>query len=74
MTRQNPVDGLENDLAPQSRRNATGARFLTSIRDRLGTPAVNGPSLGLCKELFVADAASSQAEDAVLQNLRSLLE
>jgi hypothetical protein len=49
-------------------------QFLTSIRDRLGTAAVKGKALGLCQELFVADGARSDEEDAVLQNLRKLLE
>jgi uncharacterized tellurite resistance protein B-like protein len=49
-------------------------RFLASIRDRLGTAAVKGQALDLCQELFVADGARSDEEDAVLQNLRKLLE
>ena len=49
-------------------------RFLASIRDRLGTAAVKGQALDLCQELFVADGARSDEEDAVLQNLRELLE
>ena len=51
-----------------------GDRFLASIRDRLGTDAVKGQALDLCQELFVADGARSDEEDAVLQNLRELLE
>ena len=47
--------------------------FLTSIRDRLGTAAVKGRALDLCQELFIADGARSDEEDAVLQNLRVLL-
>ena len=49
-------------------------RFLASIKDRLGTAAVKGQALDLCQELFVADGARSEEEDAVLQNLRKLLE
>jgi hypothetical protein len=49
-------------------------RFLASIRDRLGTAAVKGQALDLCQELFVADGARSDEEDAVLQNLKKLLE
>jgi hypothetical protein len=49
-------------------------QFLASIRDRLGTAAVKGQALDLCQELFVADGARSEEEDAVLQNLRELLE
>src|SRR5438105_15726839 len=49
-------------------------QFLASIRDRLGTAAVKGQALDLCQELFVADGARSDEEDAVLQNLRTLLE
>src|SRR5215469_12567307 len=49
-------------------------QFLASIRDRLGTAAVKGQALDLCQELFVADGARSDEEDAVLQNLRELLE
>ena len=44
------------------------------IRDRLGTAAVKGQALDLCEELFLADGARSDEEDAVLQNLRKLLE
>ena len=49
-------------------------QFLASIKDRLATPAVKGKALDLCQELFVADGARSDEEDAVLQNLRELLE
>jgi len=49
-------------------------QFLASISDRLGTDAVKGRALDLCQELFVADGARSNEEDAVLQNLRKLLE
>src|SRR5215510_846751 len=49
-------------------------KFLDSIRDRLGTAAVKGKALDLCQQLFVADGARSDEEDAVLQNLRQLLE
>ena len=49
-------------------------RFLASIRDRLDTAAVKGQALDLCQELFLADGARSDEEDAVLQNLRTLLE
>jgi hypothetical protein len=44
------------------------------IRDRLGTAAVKGQALELCQELFPADGARSDKEDAVLRNLRKLLE
>jgi hypothetical protein len=47
---------------------------LSSIRDRLGTATVKGQALDLCQELFVAGGARSDEEDAVLQNLRTLLE
>ena len=49
-------------------------QFLASIRDRLDTAAVKGQALDLCQELFVADGARSDEEDAVLQNLKTLLE
>ena len=49
-------------------------KFLASIRDRLGSAAVKGQALDLCQELFLADGARSEEEDAVLQNLRTLLE
>jgi hypothetical protein len=49
-------------------------QFLASINDRLGTAAVKGQALDLCQELFLADGARSEEEDAVLQNLRTLLE
>jgi hypothetical protein len=49
-------------------------KFLASISDRLGTPAVKGKALDLCQELFVADGARSDEEEDVFQNLRKLLE
>jgi uncharacterized tellurite resistance protein B-like protein len=49
-------------------------KFLASIRDRLSTDAVKAQALDLCQELFLADGARSEEEDAVLQNLRELLE
>ena len=49
-------------------------QFLASIRDRLDTTAVKGQALDLCQELFLADGARSDEEDAVLQNLTKLLE
>jgi hypothetical protein len=49
-------------------------KFLASIRDRLDTATVKGQALDLCQELFLADGARSEEEDAVLQNLRMLLE
>ncbi|MGB9473601.1 MAG: hypothetical protein WCE87_00870 [Candidatus Udaeobacter sp.] len=49
-------------------------QFLASINERLGTAAVKGRALDLCQELFLADGARSDEEDAVLQNLRQLLE
>jgi hypothetical protein len=49
-------------------------KFLGSISDRLSTDAVKAQALDLCQELFLADGARSDEEDAVLQNLRQLLE
>jgi hypothetical protein len=49
-------------------------QFLASIKDRLGNAAVKGQALDLCQELFLADGARSDEEDAVFQNLRKLLE
>ena len=49
-------------------------QFLASIRDRLGTAEVKGLALDLCQKLFVADGAHSDEEDALLQNLKKLLE
>ena len=49
-------------------------QFLDSIRDRLDTPAVKEQALDLCQELFLADGARSDEEDAVLQNLKQMLE
>src|SRR5262245_16420103 len=49
-------------------------KFLGSIRDRLETAEVKGKAMDLCQELFLADGARSDEEDAVLQNLRQLLE
>jgi hypothetical protein len=48
--------------------------YLAWIRDRLGTAPVKGKALDLCQELFLADGARSNEEDAVLQNLKKLLE
>jgi hypothetical protein len=56
------------------RNQAYRDRFLASINDRLGTAAVKGQALDLCQELFLADGARSEEEDAVLQNLKKLLE
>jgi hypothetical protein len=49
-------------------------QFLDSIKDRLDTADVRKQALDLCQELFLADGARSDEEDAVLQNLRELLE
>jgi hypothetical protein len=49
-------------------------KFLTSIRGRLDTAAVKRRAMDLCQELFLADGAQSEEEDAVLQNLKTLLE
>ena len=49
-------------------------QFLASIKDRLDTAVVKRKALDLCQELFLADGARSDEEDAVLQNLRKLLE
>src|ERR1043166_8170816 len=49
-------------------------QFLASIKDRLGATAVKRRALDLCQELFLADGARSDEEDAVLQNLTELLE
>ena len=49
-------------------------QFLASLRDRLGTASVKEKALSLCQELFVADGARSDEEEAVLQNLSEPLE
>src|SRR3954454_11506789 len=41
-------------------------KLLVSIRDRLGTAPMKGQALDLCQELFLADGARSDEEDAVL--------
>jgi hypothetical protein len=64
------IDNARNATENQGYRD----RFLSSIRDRLGTAAVKGRALELCQELFVADGARSDEEDDVLQHLRTLLE
>ena len=64
------IDNARNATENQGYRD----RFLASIRDRLDTAAVNGRALNPCQELFVADGARYDEEDAVLQNLRELLE
>ena len=48
--------------------------FLAWIKDRLDSAAVKRQALDLCQEIFLADGARSDEEDAVLQNLRTLLE
>ena len=64
------IDNARNATENQRYRD----RFLASIRDRLGTAAVKGQALDLCQELFLADGARADEEDAVLQNLKELLE
>ena len=64
------IDNARNATENQGYRD----RFLASIRDRLGTAAVKGQALDLCQELFLADGARSDEEDAMFQNLRTLLE
>jgi len=64
------IDNARNARENQGYRE----KFLASIRDRLDTAAVKGQALDLCQELFVADGARSDEEDAVLQNLTQLLE
>jgi len=64
------IDNARNARENQGYRG----KFLASIRDRLDTAAVKGQALDLCQELFLADGARSDEEDAVLQNLRQLLE
>jgi hypothetical protein len=49
-------------------------RFLASIRDRLGRAVVKAKALDLCQELFLANGARSDEEQAVLQNLGSCLD
>jgi len=49
-------------------------QFLASIKERLDSAAVKRKALDLCQELFLADGARSDEEDAVLQNLKELLE
>lgn len=48
--------------------------FLASIKERLDTATVKEKALSLCQELFLADGVRADQEDAVLQNLRQLLE
>jgi hypothetical protein len=64
------IDNARNASENQGYRD----RFLASIRNRLDTAAVKVRALDLCRELFLADGARSDEEDAVLQNLRKLLE
>ena len=64
------IDNARNAVKNQGYRD----QFLAWIRDRLGTAAVKGQALDLCQELFLADGAQSDEEDAVLQNLKTLLE
>ena len=64
------IDNARNATENPGYRN----KFLASITDRLATAAVKGQALDLCQELFLADGARSDEEDAVLQHLRTLLE
>ena len=64
------IDNARNAKEKQGYRD----RFLASIRNRLGTATVKGQALDLCQELFLADGARSDEEDAMFQNLRTLLE
>jgi hypothetical protein len=64
------IDNAQNATENQGYRD----RLLVSIRDRFRTAAVKGQALDLCQELSVADGARSDEEDAVLQNLKQLLE
>jgi hypothetical protein len=63
------IDNARNATENQAYRD----KFL-SIKNRLDTAAVKGKALDLCQELFLADGARSDEEDAVLQNLKKLLE
>jgi hypothetical protein len=49
-------------------------KFMTSIGGGLNIAAVKGRALDLCQELFLGDGARSFEEDAVVQNLKTLLE
>src|SRR5437899_11642032 len=64
------IDNARNARENQGYRD----QFLASIRDRLGTAAVKGQALDLCQELFAADGARSNSEDALSQNLMKALE
>ena len=64
------IDNARNASESQVYRD----QFLASIKDRLDTAAVKGQALDLCQELFLADGARSDEEDAVLRNLKKLLE
>src|SRR5262245_7199950 len=68
-------DARSIDKARNARENqGYKDKFMTSIGDRRSTDAVKAQALDLCQELFLADGARSDEEDAVLQNLRTLLE
>ena len=64
------IDNARNASESQVYRD----QFLASIKDRLDTDATKAQALDLCQELFLADGARSDEEDAVFQNLRKLLE
>jgi hypothetical protein len=64
------IDNARNARENQGYRD----RFLASISDRLSTDAVKAQALDLCQELFLADGARADEEEAMLQNLRKLLE
>src|SRR5437773_803295 len=64
------IDNARNARENQGYRDPLQA----SIRDRLGTAAVKREALVLCQQLVLAHGCRSDDEDAVLQNLRTLLE
>jgi len=63
-----------NNARTASENQGYREEFLAWTRDRLDTAAVKRQALDLCQELFLADGARSDEEDAVFQNLRELLE
>ena len=65
-----PIDNARKATENQG----SSDQILASIKDRLDAAAVKGQALDLCQELFLADGARSDEEDAVLQNLTELLE
>jgi hypothetical protein len=64
---------LGGDIGERERKSGVQRSIPASIKERLDSAAVKGQALDLCQELFLADGARSDEEDAVLQNTSNIL-